>query len=503
MRGSAAGGSGGGAPAPPPPPIFADDPSARAAQEALYEEQTGRKLRRNGGAGDAAAAEAQRFAERKRLIVLSTEGERINTGVWPGWGGAGGAAREVTLNWAAAGVRVQKYCPLACTITHDNSLIAQADAVVMELVNHPKFGLGGQPVQWPERSRPNARAAAAAAAASGVPATLPLLGLFYYEPTDAYPAYGLGDADVAARFDFTMTHQQSTTLPVTLVCPWGRPVEDFLRPMPAKGAGRLVAYFSEHGAAVPFRQLLDELFEAAGAQTGAADNGLHAYTHRRNRETPAEAGGDPYQLSRRVDFMGTYKFLLITEGSEEADFLSPEWSQAFLAGAVPVYLGAPNVEQYAPGPRSFVSARDFASGAELWAYLSSFAPAATGDEAADAAAREAADAAYARFFEWKKGARAAYGHDEAGTQFAVGTGGALVKDAEWPRPKADVARDLNARWPLPLKAGATGREEEADAEAAREFETLASWGWRLFRERLDNCVHYAECRLCKLVWDRT
>jgi hypothetical protein len=170
---------------------------------------------------------------------------------------------------------------------------------------------------------------------------------------------------------------------------------------------------------------------------------------------------------------------------------------------VPVYLGAPNVHEYAPGPRSFVSARDFASGAELWNYLSSFAPVPTGDEAADAAARVAAEAAYSRFFAWKAGARLAFAHDEGAGKFAVGTGGALVKDADWPRPKADVARDLVARFAPPLRSGATGREEEENSERAHEFETLAMWGWRLFRERLDSCVHYAECRLCKLVWART
>ena len=170
---------------------------------------------------------------------------------------------------------------------------------------------------------------------------------------------------------------------------------------------------------------------------------------------------------------------------------------------MPVYLGAPNVHEYAPGPRSFVSARDFASGTELWNYLSSFAPVPTGDEAADAAARAAAEAAYSRFFSWKAGAQLAFAHDEGAGKFAVGTGGALVKDADWPRPKADVARDLVARFAPPLRSGATGREEEENSERAHEFETLAMWGWRLFRERLDSCVHYSECRLCKLVWART
>jgi hypothetical protein len=347
---------------------------------------------------------------------------------------------------------------------------------------------------------------------------LPALGLFYYEPNDAYPAYSLASAEVAQRFDFSATHSRATTLPVTLVCPWGRDVADFLAVTPpaatatSKTPGRLLAYFSEHGVAAPHRRFIDELFEAAGADAGSRDDGLHAFIHRRNRDTPPEVSAEPYQLANRIAFVATYRFVLITEGQEEEDFLSPEWSQAFLSGTVPVYLGAPNIEHYAPGPRSFVNARDFSTGGELWAYLQQFAaPAAApaGDEAAEAAVRAAGEArerAYGQFFRWKEGAAAAYEKDEGLQHFAVGTGQALVPDAEWPRSKDDVAHDLVSRWPLPLRGRAGAAPEDdppPESEAARDFAEVSAWGWRLFREKLDRCVHYAECRVCRLVWGMT
>ena len=454
---------------PAPPPIFADDPSARAAHEAAYEEQMGRKLRKPD-------TDATRISGRKRLIVLYTEGEKINTGVWPGWGGHN---REVTLNWAAAGVKVQKMCPLSCEFTHDNSRIQTADAVIIELVNHPKFGVS-ENVVWPERRRQNPRGASEK--------ELPLRGLFYYEPTNSYPSFTLASDDVASQFDFTATHSQSTTVPVTLVCPWGREVADFLKPPPQKKPGHLVAYFSEHGCAGQFSQLLNEFFDAAGSDTGNAQNGLHAFVHKKNCDLPPEASGDPFQLSTRIDFVGTYRFVLITEGTEEADFISPEWSQAFLSGTVPIYLGAPNIEHYAPGPKSYISARDFSNGADLWNYLQTFV-------AADESSHEHVEKLYSKFFEWKVGANAAYTQDEGGQRLPIGSGASTVE--HWPQSHDEVAASVKSSSTHPWA------EDTSSEEETKRFSDLSQWGWRLYREKLDHCVHYAECRICKAIHEMT
>ncbi len=154
-----------------------------------------------------------------------------------------------------------------------------------------------------------------------------------------------------------------------------------------------------------------------------------------------------------------------------------------MAGAVPIYLGAPNIAEYAPGPRSFINARDFATGQDLWGYLQRFM-----DGDADA------DDAYASFFSWKTGANMAFDEDERGLRYAVGTGQALPR--MWPKPKADIARDA-MRWPRPVVGGTS--EELVATGSDPEFRDASKWSWRIFRERLDNCVHYAECRLCEYV----
>ena len=414
-----------------------------------------------------AAAERRR---RKRLILLSDGGGRYNTGVWSGWGES-----PAVLNWAAAGVRVDKRCPVECEFSRDMGRVAEADCVVIEAINHPKFGLGADvPFAWPAPTRDNPRAAPGAAPApTAIPARLPLNALFYYEAARSYPGYTLAaPPDFLAGFDITMTPSARSLLPVTMTCPWGRTPGHFVRPPPPKVPGRTLAYFNEHGVAPAYAPLVDALFAAAGDR-------LDAYVHRSNKPMPAEAGGNPYALSTRLDYLGTYRFVLVTEAIEEEDWIEPDLSQVFLAGAVPVYIGAPNVEAYVPGPRSFVHMRDFASAEALWAYLASF------DDSPEGEARYRAE-----FFAWKERAAMTYMMDEQGQDHPVGTGFGVMHSAIL--PQAALRKQLTVWAPRPAGGdGAVPSLEElrrAHADEAVGFEKTAEAAWRSFRRRLDHCV---------------
>ena len=59
----------------------------------------------------------------------------------------------------------------------------------------------------------------------------------------------------------------------------------------------------------------------------------------------------------------------------------------FLANSVPVYFGAPNIEQYQPGPHSFINMRDFASPAALAKHLKYLAT---------------HESEYQKYFAWRK-----------------------------------------------------------------------------------------------------
>jgi hypothetical protein len=277
---------------------------------------------------------------------------------------------------------------------------------------------------------------------------------------------------------------------VTMVCPWGRKVIDFLRP--PKPKRELIAFFNEHGVAQGFTSAVDGLFAAAGDR-------MHSFQHMSNRPMPAEAGGDPYQLSTRLTFLSQYRFVLVVEATEEDDWMEPFLSQVFLAGAVPVYLGAPNVLQYTPGPRSMVHMRDWSDPAQLWQYLQSFHPPPGADDATAAAV----EARYDEFFAWKQPAMATFMEDERGESPAsLGTGyGVKAHGGD------DHAHTLTAD--LQAWAARPDARSLADAKAALEasgasaaalgFPDVAKQAWRHYRAQMDRCVHYAECRICEYV----
>ena len=64
-----------------------------------------------------------------------------------------------------------------------------------------------------------------------------------------------------------------------------------------------------------------------------------------------------------------YKFTLAFENTVTPDYVTEKLYEPLIAGSVPVYRGAPNVADFAPAPRCFIDAADFAGPAELAAYL--------------------------------------------------------------------------------------------------------------------------------------
>jgi len=64
------------------------------------------------------------------------------------------------------------------------------------------------------------------------------------------------------------------------------------------------------------------------------------------------------QLNYRTAFQ-YYKFVIVLENAIETDYVTETFFNVLLAGSVPIYLGAPNVEDFAPGDNCFVDMRQF------------------------------------------------------------------------------------------------------------------------------------------------
>jgi len=297
-------------------------------------------------------------------VVMSTGNGKWNTGVWSGYGDG----PKVALRWAASGVVVDKSeCKMTvpCVVSQDQKLASTADAIVMETVNHPKF-LGGaaQRTAFPFPSQ---------SVVNGI--KKPLLGMFYYEPSVWYKEYTLNE-EMRSHFDFTMEPHASSSIPLSMMCPWGYPKAVFLNSPPSPMPSKLIAYFNDGGLDPYYKEWITWLIHELG-------HDVDAYYQFRN--TPS---GPPERVSDKLALMRTYRFVLVTEVVALDDWVAPEFSQALVAGSVPVYIGAENIMEFAPSPDSFVNIRDWVArpATELVAYLRSVS---------------ANETAYNKFFEWK------------------------------------------------------------------------------------------------------
>ena len=90
--------------------------------------------------------------------------------------------------------------------------------------------------------------------------------------------------------------------------------------------------------------------------------------------------------SAKHTLIARYKFTLAFENSICTDYVTEKFFDPLLVGSVPVYLGAPNVEEYAPGENCYIDATRFESPRALARFLVELA---------------ANDEAYARYLHWK------------------------------------------------------------------------------------------------------
>ena len=89
----------------------------------------------------------------------------------------------------------------------------------------------------------------------------------------------------------------------------------------------------------------------------------------------------------RIATLSRYKFTLAFENSIAPDYVTEKFFDPLIAGSVPIYLGAPNVSDFAPAKRCFINVTDFDGPAALAAYLNAV------DRDPDA---------YAEYLAWKK-----------------------------------------------------------------------------------------------------
>jgi hypothetical protein len=71
----------------------------------------------------------------------------------------------------------------------------------------------------------------------------------------------------------------------------------------------------------------------------------------------------------RLAVCASHKFTLAFENTIAADYVTNKLFEVWSVGSVPVYLGAPNVADFAPSRRSYIDVTDFDGPMDLARYL--------------------------------------------------------------------------------------------------------------------------------------
>jgi hypothetical protein len=93
---------------------------------------------------------------------------------------------------------------------------------------------------------------------------------------------------------------------------------------------------------------------------------VHSYGRcLRNRRLPQTQNN--YQ--GKLDTLTRYKFDLAFENAVAKDYVTEKFFDPLRVGCVPVYLGTPNIDDFAPGAHCFINVSDFQSPKQLAEYL--------------------------------------------------------------------------------------------------------------------------------------
>jgi hypothetical protein len=91
---------------------------------------------------------------------------------------------------------------------------------------------------------------------------------------------------------------------------------------------------------------------------------VHQYGKRGNRTLPNDQGRET-----KMRTLAQYRFNFAFENAIARDYVTEKFYDPLLAGSVPVYLGAPNIAEFAPVEDCFIDATRFSGPGELAAYL--------------------------------------------------------------------------------------------------------------------------------------
>jgi len=142
-----------------------------------------------------------------------------------------------------------------------------------------------------------------------------------------------------------------------------------------------VGYFSwaEYDIMASLQPKTEKALAAAFiSNCGAHNFRLQALEQLQKLNVPVDSYGGCHRNRDGREALKRYKFSLAFENSNEEDYVTEKFFQSLVAGAIPVVVGAPNIQDYAPAPNAIIHIKtvdDIGSAAQTIKYLASNATA--------------------------------------------------------------------------------------------------------------------------------
>ena len=181
----------------------------------------------------------------------------------------------------------------------------------------------------------------------------------------------LNAPEFMARFDLTISYRLSADVPTPYL---DERVQSQLRSPPSPKCELAALFVSGTRETSGRTKYLEELMNHLD---------VHSYgSVLRNRRLAKDRGRET-----KLDTISRYRFTLAFENAVAEDYVTEKLYDPLIAGSVPVYYGAPNVERFVPAPDAYIDVREYRSPVALAERLSSLA---------------ADEDAYAHFLDWKR-----------------------------------------------------------------------------------------------------
>jgi hypothetical protein len=165
----------------------------------------------------------------------------------------------------------------------------------------------------------------------------------------------LDDASFMTRFDVSMTYRWDSDIPLPYLEHDRR--RSLLTPPVEKTADAPAVYIASN----PWAANRRDRFVAELMRYLRVDS----YGRCLNNRALVDDRGS----ATKLETIARYPFTLAFENSNAVDYVTEKFFDPLIAGSVPIYMGAPNVADFAPGPGSFIDVRDFAGPRQLAAHI--------------------------------------------------------------------------------------------------------------------------------------